>query len=277
VRTPDPLDFAAVAAAGAPLLCVSDVHLRFGDRPYLDAFLAFLRGPAAEAAGLVIHGDLFEFYVGPRQGRHPFYAPLFDALRDLSARGVAVAALHGNRDFLLDARFEASGAAVIADRLELETRGLRLEISHGDEFCTDDRSYQFWARGVLRSPPARAAVRSLPLTAALLAARAYRGISRRKMALPRGGQRSRIPSLFPGAEERLRMKPLDALVCGHIHELAATLVPGTRCTLYTTGAWEDGPNFIRVQGGRIALSTFDPVLGRTEERNDPLPGAPAPL
>ena len=85
---------------------VSDVHVRFGDQGYLEAFLRFLRHVPSIARSLYIHGDLFDFYIGEKQGRLEFYRPLFDTLGQLVGDGVAVGVLAGNRDFLLDRSFQ---------------------------------------------------------------------------------------------------------------------------------------------------------------------------
>lgn len=230
---------------------VSDVHLYFGGEEYLRQFLAFLRDVGAKAQAVFIHGDLFDFYVGPRQGRQPFYRTLFEELRRMVAAGVEVAVLHGNRDFLMGRCFEEAGVAILPDGVTLRLGGMKVHLSHGDAFCIHDRSYQFWARGVLRAAPVRALVRSLPVWMAVWLAKRYRAVSGRKVR--KMGEGSRLPTVFDGVRQLLGKEPFDAVICGHIHDLAETAIEaaGTKTRLLTTGAWEDGPNYVAWDGGRI--------------------------
>jgi len=258
----DPADVTAAASldgasftAAQRVVFVSDVHLRFDDQPYLDQFTTFLDQIREDgAAAVYIHGDLFDFYVGPRQGAQPFYRPLFEALRRLVDAGIPVAILHGNRDYLMGRNFVAAGCELIEDATTLDLAGIKTHLSHGDQFCIHDRSYQFWARGVLRMAPIRLLVRSLPVSVGFWLARRYRKVSARKFK--RHGQpgNSRLPTVLDGVSQMLAKTPHDAVICGHIHDLAETRVEGggSAATLYTTGAWEQAPNCIRWEAGRLA-------------------------
>jgi UDP-2,3-diacylglucosamine hydrolase len=116
------------------VLFVSDVHLRYDDQAYLDQFLAFLRMVLEQKPqALYIHGDLFDFYVGPRQGRLPFYKPLFDLLSAIKDGGTKVGVIHGNRDFLMGKCFQGSGAEILPDEVQLQFGEQRTLLSHGDE------------------------------------------------------------------------------------------------------------------------------------------------
>lgn len=235
---------------------VSDVHLYYEGEPYLGVFLDFLRSLPADLEALYIHGDLFDFYVGPRQGRRAFYRPLFEALSGLVGRGVAVTALHGNRDFLIGRCFQDAGVRVVDDSVDLELGGLRVHLSHGDAFCIHDHSYQFWARRVLRAQPVQVLVRSLPVAVAVFLARRYRKISARKAKRYAG--RSRLGTILDGVAGFLSQGSFDAAICGHIHDLARTEIDagGRKALLWTTGAWEDGPNAIEFDGRSLNLRRF---------------------
>lgn len=244
-----------------PHVFVSDVHLRYDDRPYLDRFLAFLRAAPGLARRVVIHGDLFDFYVGPKQGARAFYRPLFDGVRDLVRQGVAVTLLHGNRDYLIGRDFVAAGATVVPDVLELELGGRRVRVSHGDELCVGDLSYQR-AKRILRSGPVVALTRALPVSAATFAAKLYRRVSARKArrfaASPRG---SRLDSILEGARDLVLRASYDVLVAGHIHHFAETPLKGRDgpVRLLTTGAWDEwgeGPNGVVFDGRDFALRRF---------------------
>lgn len=239
---------------------VSDVHLRFGDRAYLDQFLGFLRHVPSVARTLYIHGDLFDFYVGEKQGRLPFYAPLFDALRSLTGGGVKVGILAGNRDFLLDRSFEAAGVSILPDELSVALGDRVAHLSHGDQFCIHDTSY-LAARRVLRSRAVRALMSAMPASFAVFLANRYRAISRKKTARMLSGTHSRLGTILDGVTMLLDRRRFDFVICGHIHHLAETEVRGNcgGAVLVTTGAWEQGPNFVLFDGEAPRIQTFEPV------------------
>ena len=236
---------------------VSDVHLRFGDRDYLEPFLRFLRHVPSIARSLYIQGDLFDFYIGEKQGRLEFYRPLFEALRGLVGQGVAVGVLAGNRDFLLDRSFRDAGVTIHQDEVRLDLGGRRTHLSHGDQFCVHDHSYQA-ARRVLRSRPVRAVMKAMPASVAVFLANRYRGISRRKTARMRTGGGNRLGTILDGVRLLLDRERFDWVICGHIHHLAETPVAGAAgpATLFTTGAWEQGPNFVHVDGESLHVRSF---------------------
>lgn len=138
---------------------ISDLHLN-GDEPdTINGFLRFLNDVASQHQELVILGDLFDYWVGDD---------------DVESAGIVVEALkkfsethklyimHGNRDFMMGNRFgEACGAKMLADPCVTSNQGVRILLSHGDIWCTDDEVYQkvrrkvrgfWWQWTMLRLP-----------------------------------------------------------------------------------------------------------------------------
>ncbi|WP_043113667.1 UDP-2,3-diacylglucosamine diphosphatase [Solimonas soli] len=128
------------------ILLLSDLHLPNESSPLREGFLRFLAGPARRAQAVYILGDLFEYWVGDDVGLED-YAPEIAALRALTASGVAVFFMAGNRDFLVGQRFaRATGVRIVDDPLVVELGGVATLLSHGDLLCSDDRGYQRWRR-----------------------------------------------------------------------------------------------------------------------------------
>lgn len=239
---------------------VSDVHIRYGDAPYLAQFIAFLERARGRAERLYIVGDLFEFWIGSRQASLAFYRPLFEALAALVGAGTSVAMVKGNRDFLIGKPFVKAGAEMLADSVLLEFGGRRLHLSHGDQFCIHDRSYQA-ARRVFRSRLAWLIAESLPVGVGLWLARRYRRISSGKMnRLEKRGYSDRFHTIEDGVKRELEVGGHDVLICGHIHLMQDVLVEvqGRKRRVITTGAWEEGPNYVAWTGTDFALRRFDP-------------------
>ena len=81
-------------------------HLSPARPALVDAFAAFCAGPAREAAGVYVLGDLFDTWIGDDQLREPLAARVARGLRGIADTGVPVGMINGNRDF-----FSASGSA----------------------------------------------------------------------------------------------------------------------------------------------------------------------
>ena len=71
----------------------------------------------------------------------------------MTAKGIPVFVMHGNRDFLMGKDFEkASGCRLLSDPTFIDLYGIPTLLMHGDSLCTDDLEYMAF----------RAEVRSLP-------------------------------------------------------------------------------------------------------------------
>ncbi|MFK0375456.1 UDP-2,3-diacylglucosamine diphosphatase [Pandoraea sp. NPDC090278] len=165
-----------------PALFISDLHLSPALPQTVQVFEDFLRGPAREASILFVLGDLFEYWIGDdmldadRDAENvpasatPVNEPLgvfarrmTAAMAELSASGVPIAVMRGNRDFLLGKRFaRAAGAVMLDDPCVFSFLGQALVLSHGDQLCTDDVGYQRFRR-VAHSPLGKAFFLTLPL------------------------------------------------------------------------------------------------------------------
>ncbi|TXH03586.1 MAG: UDP-2,3-diacylglucosamine diphosphatase [Nevskiaceae bacterium] len=143
------------------VLLLSDLHLPAQPSRLRDVFVEFLEGPARSAKQVFILGDLFEYWIGDDVGLQ-VYARELSRLAALSAKGVAVAFMRGNRDFLVgDAFAQITGATLLEDPTRLTLAGVPTLLSHGDLYCTDDLAYQRWRR-ISRNPLCQAVFRALP-------------------------------------------------------------------------------------------------------------------
>lgn len=143
-------------------LFISDLHLD-PSRPAITlALVDFLAASARKADALYILGDLFEAWIGDDDDAD-MAQRVVSALRDLTASGVPVYLMHGNRDFLIGQQFcEASGCQLLADPAVATLYGRRILLMHGDLLCTDDVRYMEF-RAEARSPQWQQAVLSRSL------------------------------------------------------------------------------------------------------------------
>ena len=128
-------------------LFVSDLHLSPERPAQVAAFHAFCAGPAREAAGVYVLGDLFDAWIGDDALEDPLAADVARAIKGVTAAGVPVGVITGNRDFLLGERFcKAAGVTLLPGQLVVNVAGTPTLILHGDELCTADHAYQRFRR-----------------------------------------------------------------------------------------------------------------------------------
>ena len=160
-----------------PHLFVSDLHLDASAPATVQRFLGFLEGEARAADSLYILGDLFETWIGD-DDPDPVRSQVCDALRTLTASGVPVYLMCGNRDFLYGEAFERrTGVQLLMDPTVATLDGQRVLLTHGDLLCTDDVSYQE-LRSTVRNPAFKHRVSALSVEARQWMAAAARAGSR---------------------------------------------------------------------------------------------------
>jgi UDP-2,3-diacylglucosamine hydrolase len=225
---------------------ISDLHLTPARAKINRTFFEFLHGPARDAQGLYILGDLFEFWVGDDDLSDPFNRQVAAALKALGATGVPVYFMHGNRDFLLFDRFaSASGLHLLSDPTILDLYGTLTLLLHGDTLCTADARYQAYRRRVHNRW-----VQRLFLLQPLWLRRAWfeRGrlrSERTKQAKPR-----EIMDVTPSAvEQSFRDSSCTRMIHGHTHRPAhhVHVVNGKSCERWVLSDWYLHGQYLRAE------------------------------
>jgi len=234
---------------------VSDVHLSAERPERSDRFLRFLREARADAGRIFLLGDIFDLWVGPKQTGLPYVVPILAALRALTAEGIEVHYMAGNRDFNFDARMNGGPPPRrLPETLSITSCGLRILLTHGDLLCTNDRAYRR-ARFIGRSVPVRFALSGMPLGLATFLSRGYRRLSARAVA-----RKSRWEKAIDFARVRAYLVAgHDVVVCGHVHRAARYDVDlaGERTGEFITlGDWEGAGIYLACRNGRLRLRKF---------------------
>ena len=230
-------------------LFASDLHLD-SEAPWaIDAFIAFLQGPARGAEALYLLGDLFEVWVGDDDD-NPDNARTCGALRALTDSGVATYAIHGNRDFLLGERFVArTGVKLLPDPVLVDLYGVPTLLSHGDAFCTEDTSYQ-QLRSIVRQAAWQQRFLSLPLDTRRLLASAARAGSK-------AHTERTIPTIMdvnPDAVTRaFRATGARRLIHGHTHRPAIhpAVIDGVDTERVVLAPWYEAASCISVDANGV--------------------------
>lgn len=229
------------------VIFLSDVHLSEARPERTRRFLAFLDTLRGNTRMLFLLGDLFEYWMGPAHLAVGEHHDTLRKLRELTADGMDVRFVRGNRDFHVAREFErATGVRVMGEGDEITLGRERVLLTHGDELCTEDTGYMVWRR-LVRAPWAMSLYRALPSFLALAIARRARATSERNAAR-RGG---RIQSFAPAALRRVFRRGYDRIICGHLHRAVTRTipVPGDRAgTLMVLGEWDATGSYIEWDG-----------------------------
>lgn len=195
-------------------LFISDLHL-CDERPEITTlFLDFLGSRARHAEALYILGDFFEYWIGDDAIDQPGVRPIVTGLRTLTATGVAVHVMHGNRDFLIGDGFaRATGCRLLHDPTRIDLYGTPTLLTHGDALCTDDVEYMGF-RALVRSADWQQTFLRKSVAEREAVVRQYREHSRRSTA----AKQPEIMDVAPSAvAATLRAHRVFHLIHGHTH------------------------------------------------------------
>ncbi len=167
-----PADHSLSALSCESAVFISDLHLSDQTPGLLAMFEQFCGELTAQ--WLIVMGDLFEGYCGD-DDRSDCIDRVEHAFVALHRRGVRVALMHGNRDFMIAAGLaQRCHAVLLADPCVLNGT---LLLSHGDRWCTRDTGYQAF-RAASRAPAWQAAFLAQPLATRQAQIQAYRAQSK---------------------------------------------------------------------------------------------------
>jgi UDP-2,3-diacylglucosamine hydrolase len=225
-----------------PILFASDLHLCEATPGLTELFLNLLAGPAREAQALYLLGDIFEYWAGDDDLDSPYHARIAEALRGLSASGVEVGFLPGNRDFLVGEHFSAAtGVRLLPDPYVLSLPAWQFVLTHGDAFCTDDAPYQQF-RAMVRNPDWQRQFLGLPLAVRKQQIEAIRQRSEAGKQARAGGAEAYLMDVNAGAvEDFLHDHGYATLIHGHTHRPATHdhIVDGIHCERWVLADWRE--------------------------------------
>ncbi|MHB1587616.1 MAG: UDP-2,3-diacylglucosamine diphosphatase [Acidiferrobacteraceae bacterium] len=229
-------------------LLISDLHLSPARPAIVRLFCDFLDHRARAASTLYILGDLFEYWIGDEGVAEPAVRPIIQGIQALTDSGVAVFLMHGNRDFLIGARFaEVTGAELLPDPFPTELAGSPVVLTHGDMLCTDDVDYQRF-RSEIRRPEWIRNFLDKSVAERIAMAEQYRELSKNATSM----KPADIMDVNPEAVTRLmREYAVHCLIHGHTHRPAhhRFMLDGANASRIVLGDWyehgsvlECGPN-----------------------------------
>lgn len=240
--------------AGGTIWVASDIHLSSQTPATARAFLEFLDLAARQADALFLPGDVFDAWIGDDVALHhppEWLLTLLDALSRVS-RDTRLYLGHGNRDFLMGHDLaQRIGAQLLPDRACLQTVIGPVLLSHGDEYCTADTSYQRFRR-VVRNPIVQRLFLSLSL-------RMRRGIANWARRRSQRGNQTKAMAIMDvdpvTIQAAFRESNSSIMVHGHTHRPAVheLIVDGRTCQRVVLPDW-DVEHSQPPRGGWLAIN-----------------------
>lgn len=129
-------------------ILISDVHLSAHSHSQTDKFLKLINQlQQTPPRRLIILGDLFEVYDGTLIKPDSFEDKVLSNLKTLT-KNTEVYFMHGNRDFLIDKKILKQNYSIsfLEDPSVITIDGTSTLLTHGDIYCTNDRSHQIFIK-----------------------------------------------------------------------------------------------------------------------------------
>ena len=191
---------------------ISDLHLSPGQSEITAIFEKYIKTSATQLSELYILGDLFDYWIGSDYDQK-YNKHILALLKELT-KSTRVFFMPGNRDFLITkAELATYNISLLADPSIITIAEQKVLLTHGDQFCTLDRSYQLMRR-VFQNPYAKKIFLALPLQLRKLTATTTRTISSNENKKKNLAKLSTAPEAVLACAHKHN---IDMIIHGHTH------------------------------------------------------------
>lgn len=197
-----------------PTLIIADLHLSDHTPKLNQLFHQFLQDWQNKANALYILGDLFEVWMGDDDNSETAKQVAI-ALKNFSHQ-VPIYFIAGNRDFLLGKHYaQQANFTLLPEHQILSINQHTILLTHGDEMCTEDVSYQRYRR-IIRKKMLQKIFLLLPLSIRQRIANNIRHASIQKKQQSNSYQISDVTE--QGVATISQQYPnIDTIIHGHTH------------------------------------------------------------
>ncbi len=236
---------------------IADLHLSPARADISALFADFLQQLAEQQPdALYILGDLVDAWIGD-DDHSEFALQLQQQLRQLTASGVPVYFIAGNRDFLIGRDFaENTGVQLLTEPTLVDLYGRNTLLLHGDSLCTADSSYQRFRR-VIRARWLTKLLLALPLSVRMRIARRLRAAS--KTQQPLSTEQLQLMDVTPAAVLAMfQHYQVEHMIHGHTHRPAVhhhPLPDGGVAERTVLGDWYQQGSMLKVTAQAAELLT----------------------
>ena len=229
---------------------ISDLHLHESDPTLFSKFEMFLSSKIYGFNNLYILGDLFETWIGD-DDESKFNKKVIEILKKVSADGMKVFLMHGNRDFLIGESFCSTiNAELLSDYHIYEDGDSKILLLHGDTLCTDDIRYQEF-RKLVRTESWRDDFLSKSLKERIDIASGLREMSNQETE----NKKNEIMDVNLESVRKISNEfNIEKMIHGHTHR--PFIHQDENLLRVVLSDWENEVNYATVINGEISLETF---------------------
>ncbi len=229
---------------------ISDLHLHESDPTLFNKFEIFLSSKVYGFNNLYILGDLFETWIGD-DDESKFNKKVIEILKKVSADGMKVFLMHGNRDFLIGESFCSSiNAELLSDYHIYEDGDSKILLLHGDTLCTDDSKYQEF-RKLVRTESWKGDFLSKSLKERIDIASGLREMSNEETE----NKKNEIMDVNLESVRKISNKfNIEKMIHGHTHR--PFIHQDENLLRVVLSDWDNEVNYATVINGEISLETF---------------------
>ena len=229
---------------------ISDLHLHESDPTLFSKFEMFLSSKIYGFNNLYILGDLFETWIGD-DDESKFNKKVIEILKKVSADGMKVFLMHGNRDFLIGESFCSTiNAELLSDYHIYEDGDSKILLLHGDTLCTDDIRYQEF-RKLVRTESWRDDFLSKSLKERIDIASGLREMSNEETE----NKKNEIMDVNLESVRKISNEfNIEKMIHGHTHR--PFIHQDENLLRVVLSDWENEVNYATVINGEISLETF---------------------
>ena len=229
---------------------ISDLHLHESDPTLFNKFEIFLSSKVYGFNNLYILGDLFETWIGD-DDESKFNKKVIEILKKVSADGMKVFLMHGNRDFLIGESFCSTiNAELLSDYHIYEDGDSKILLLHGDTLCTDDIRYQEF-RKLVRTEGWKGDFLSKSLKERIDIASGLREMSNEETE----NKKNEIMDVNLESVRKISNKfNIEKMIHGHTHR--PFIHQDENLLRVVLSDWENEVNYATVINGEISLETF---------------------
>lgn len=252
--------FPAPTRLSSGVAVFADAHLGQAEGD-ADDFLAALSDVAGRGMTTIVFlGDIFHYFIGDARFETPLIRRVLEAWTKLSAAGISLRYVEGNRDFFLAGTRYTAPFAEYGETDGLEIGETRYAFVHGDRVNTRDLPYRLW-RLISKNPLSRGALRLIPgpLARAIVTKmeeKLYRTNFRHKTKLPEA------ELLSEG--RRARSAGYDRLLVGHFH--VERLLESPDGVVYVLPAWLEERKHAEIDASGSLRIIVEPSASRAVKR-----------
>lgn len=234
----------------SPTIFFADTHLNISQPGKTRQVINFLKGQPSDSTFYIL-GDFFDLWIGPKHIELVDYKDVLSEIKKLTSSGVSINFIPGNRDFTVGPEITASAGIKVLPEMESITLGdKKVLLTHGDIFCTEDKSYQAYRR-LSRARIIKSVYQALPAKIGMHLGRKVRGYSDEVVPQKSLVSRNVIASVL----KRYFKKGNDVIICGHVHKQGRReVMPGK--VLITVGDWQEKGSYVEYRDGEFKAADY---------------------